>query len=393
MQARLLRLAAATALLVAACSLPAASRENSLLLWVGGDGGHVGLQAVADWFAAESGVEVVVERPAAATDRFQQAAASGDGPDIFIGFHDHLGIWAAAGLIAPIEPSETVRESILDFAWEAVTLDGRTWGYPIAADAIGLIYNRDRVPTPPTSFEEIFSMELPDGVNPILWDYDNPYFTMPLLLANGGFVFAKDETGTYDTSVTGLNNDGAKQGAGMLRRLLDEGVMPGGADYRMAQEAMKDGAVAMTIDGPWAWTGLAAAGIDFGVAPLPSVAGQPARSFVGVRAAAITAASPDLDLAVEFIENYLLSDKGLQAIARDAPLGAVVDRSVAETLAADGNWAATLASARAGVPMPATAAMSRFWASMGPALASITSGRQTVEEALDGAAQRILAAE
>lgn len=131
---------------------------------------------------------MVVEHPEAVTDKFQQSAATGDGPDIFIWAHDRFGEWAAAGLIAPVEPSAEVKEGIFDFAWNAVTFDGKTWGYPIAVEAVGLIYNKDLVPTPPATFEEIAAMQLPEGVKPILWDYDNTYFTMPLLMANGGFA-------------------------------------------------------------------------------------------------------------------------------------------------------------------------------------------------------------
>jgi maltose/maltodextrin transport system substrate-binding protein len=391
MPANLTKLTVATALLIASTSLSAAFEEGSLLVWINGDKGYDGLQAVGDRFTEELGIKVVVEHPEAVTDKFQQAAATGDGPDIFIWAHDRFGEWAAAGLIAPVDPSAEVRDGIFDFAWEAVTFDGQTWGYPIAVEAVGLIYNKDLVPTPPASFEEIFSMELPDGVTPILWDYNNTYFTMPMLMANGGFAFEKDASGSYDPGVTGVNNEGAKKGAAMLRRLIDEGVMPPGVDYGVMDAAINNGETAMVINGPWAWANLEASGIDFGVAPVPSVEGQPSKSFVGVLAANVNAASPNKDLAIEFIENYLLTDEGLQAINDDVPLGAVADKTFAETLAGNEHVAATLANAQAGVPMPSTPAMGKFWAAMGPALTNITSGAQTVDEALDDAAQRILA--
>jgi maltose/maltodextrin transport system substrate-binding protein len=378
-------------LLLTSTSLSAAFEEGSLLVWINGDKGYNGLQAIGDRFTEELGIEVVVEHPEAVTDKFQQSAATGDGPDIFIWAHDRFGEWAAAGLIAPVDPSAEVRDGIFDFAWEAVTFDGQTWGYPIAVEAVGLVYNKELVPTPPASFEEIFSMELSDGVTPILWDYNNTYFTMPMLMANGGFAFEKNAEGSYDPTVTGVNNEGAKKGAEMLRRLIDEGIMPPGVDYGVMDAAINKGETAMMINGPWSWANLEASGIDFGVAPIPSVDGQPSKSFVGVLAANINAASPNRDLAIEFIENYLLTDEGLQAIDDDVPLGAVADKSFAETLADDENVAATLANAEAGVPMPSTPAMGKFWAAMGPALTNITSGAQTVDQALDDAAQRTLA--
>mgnify|MGYP006176817611 CR=1 FL=1 len=37
-------------------------------------------------------------------DKFQQAAATGDGPDIVMFAHDRFGDWAAGGLIDPVTP-------------------------------------------------------------------------------------------------------------------------------------------------------------------------------------------------------------------------------------------------------------------------------------------------
>jgi maltose/maltodextrin transport system substrate-binding protein len=117
MSGNLARLAVATALLLTSTSLSAAFEEGSLLVWINGDKGYNGLQAIGDRFTEELGIEVVVEHPEAVTDKFQQSAATGDGPDIFIWAHDRFGEWAAAGLIAPVDPSAEVRDGIFDFAW------------------------------------------------------------------------------------------------------------------------------------------------------------------------------------------------------------------------------------------------------------------------------------
>ena len=67
----------------------------------------------------------------------------------------------------------------------------------------------------------------------------------------------------------------------------------------------------MTISGPWAWSNLMKTGIDFGVAPVPGLSDHPAKPFVGVSAAYINRASSNPDLAVEFIEGFLISEEGL----------------------------------------------------------------------------------
>jgi len=383
-------LAGALAVLVASTSMTMAFEDGKLVVWINGDKGYNGLQALGDKFTQELGVEVIVEHPESVTDKFQQSAATGAGPDIFIWAHDRFGEWAAGGLITPVDPGADVRDGIFDFAWDAVSFDGKVWGYPIAVEAVGLIYNKDLVPNPPTTFEEIPSLQLPDGVKPIMWDYNNTYFSMPLLMANGGYAFNKKD-GSYDAADTGVNNAGSIAGASMIKKLIDDGVMPAGVDYGVMDAAINKGEVAMVINGPWAWSNLETSGINFGVAPIPSIDGANSKSFVGVLAATLNAASPNADLAKEFLENYLLVDDGLKMVNDDVALGAVADKSFADALAGNANVAATLANASAGVAMPSTPAMGKFWSAMGPALQNITGGQQSVEEALNDAATRILA--
>ncbi|MEL7415383.1 MAG: maltose/maltodextrin ABC transporter substrate-binding protein MalE, partial [Pseudomonadota bacterium] len=106
---------------------------------------------------------------------------------------------------------------------------------------------------------------------------------------------------------------------------------------------------------------------------------------------AVNAASPNKDLAIEFIENYLLTDDGLRKVNDDVALGAVASKSFSEEVGVDPKIAGTLANAEAGVPMPSIPAMGKFWAAMEPALTAITTGTASVDEALDGAEDRILA--
>ena len=378
-------------MLLASTSLTVAFENGKLLVWVNGDKPFKALQALGDKFKADLGVDVVVEHPESFEDKFQQAAATNGGPDIILHAHDRFGEWAASGLIKPIDPSADIKGKILDVGWDAVSFDGKIWGYPLSVEAVGLIYNKKLVSTPPASFEEISSLKLPDGVKPILWDYNNTYFSFPLLMSNGGYAFKKNASGSYDAKDTGVANDGARAGAAMLRKMIDDGVMPPGVDYGVMDAAINKGQVAMVINGPWAWGNLKTSGIDFGVAPVPTINGKASPAFVGVQAFAVNAATPNGDLVKEFLENYVLTEAGIKALDADTPIGAATDKVFAEGQKSDANIAATLANAQAGVPMPATPAMGKFWSAMGPALSSITSKSATVDQALNDAAKRILA--
>ncbi len=366
-------------------------QEGKLVVWINGDKGYNGLQEVGDWFAEETGITVEVAHPDSATDKFQQSAATGNGPDIFIWAHDRLGEWAQSGLIAELNPSQSVKDANYDFTWDAVTVDGKVYGYPMAVESIGLIYNKDLVSEPPKTFEEIPALDkklAEQGKKAILWDYNNTYFTWPMMAANGGYIFAKSGN-SYDVKDTGVNSDGAIKGATVLESLIEQSVMPRGADYGAMDSRFNKGELAMMISGPWAWGNLKKSGINFGVTTLPTINGSEPKPMVGVMAATLNTASPNRALAVEFLENYALSVKGLKMVNDDVPLGAVANKELMDELSADPNINATFKNAEMGEPMPSVPAMGAFWSSMAPALQNITSGRQSVEEALNAAAKRI----
>ena len=378
------------ALLLGSTSLTFAAKEGELLVWIGTNRDEAALQTVLDKFTADLGIPAKVEVVDPVPDKFQQAAATGDGPDIVMFAHDRFGDWAAGGLIDPVTPSAELKEGTLATGWDAVTFGGKVWGYPVGVEAIGLVYNKKLVPTPPATFEEIADLDLPDGVSPILWPYADTYFTFPMMMAGGAYAFQKGPDGNYDPKDTGVNNEGAVTGATLLKKMVDDGVMPKGVDYGVMDGAFVKGQTAMIINGPWSWKGYRDAGIDIGVAPIPSVNGQPSKPFVGVFAFAINAASPNKDLAKELIENYILTDESLAIWNKSGQLGTLADISSGESQGSDAAVAATIQNVAVGVPMPSNPEMGAFWSAMGPALSNITSGTQDVKPALDDAAKRIL---
>lgn len=383
--------ALAAGLLLAAPAL--AQDPLRLLVWINGDKGYNGLQKVGDAFARASGVEVVVQHPEGAPDKFQAAAAAGKGPDIMCWAHDRVGEWAKSGLIVPVRPHKRLRDEIDEGAWSAFTYRGQVWGYPLAIEAIGLIYNRRLVPVPPKSFEEVIELDrqlAAQGKRAILWAYNNSFFSWPLLAGPGGFVFGRDAQGNLDPKQVGVNTPGAVQGARMLERLVKDGHMPRGARYAEMEGAFARGQVAMMINGPWAWDNARKVGIDFGVAPIPGIGGHPSKPFVGVLGCAITAPSKVKDIAREFLENHLLKVENLKIVSADVPLGTPANKAYYRELSADPAIVATMANARAGEPIPNIPEMGRFFPAMDAAFEAITNGRQSPKDALDGAAARIL---
>ncbi|MCR5881761.1 maltose/maltodextrin ABC transporter substrate-binding protein MalE [Rhizobacter sp. J219] len=396
MQTKRTLLAAAAALTLGAAFAPLAqaAEPGKLLVWINGDKGYKGIIKIGEEFTKKTGIPVTVEYPEDAPSKFQAAAAAGKGPDIWIWPHDRIGEWIEGGLLQPVTPSKKVQADIDPLAWKAFTVGGKTWGYPLSIEAVALVYNKALVPTPPKSFEEVIALDKKlsaSGKKAILWDYNNTYFTWPLLAANGGYPFKQKADGTYDAKDTGVNNAGALKGAELLSKMIKDGVMTKGANYAEMEAGLAQGKVAMMINGPWSWDNLKKANINFGVAKIPTVAGKKAAPFVGVLGAMVTKATPNKDLAVEFLENHMLTVDGLKKINDDVPLGTPANKAFFNESKNNPNIQATMASAQDGAPMPNNKEMGRFWSSMASALQNMTEGRQSPKEAMDAAAKRIAA--
>jgi len=366
--------------------------EGKITIWINGDKGYNGLADVGQKFEADTGVQVIVAHPDKLEEKYGQVAATGAGPDIIFWAHDRFGGWAKAGLLSEIKPSKALKAKMSDFTWNAVTYNGKYIGYPVAVEALSLIYNKDLVPNPPTSWEAMRAIDKKlkkEGKSAIMWNLKEPFFTWPLIAADGGYAF-KFSNGAYDVKDTGVNNAGSKGAMQFLLDMIRRKEISADVDYSIAESAFNTGKTAMTINGPWSWGNIDKSGINYGVTVLPTFKGKPAQPFVGVLTAGINISSPNQALAKEFIENYLLTDAGLEKVNNDKPLGAVALNSFQAKLAADPRISATMQNAQTGELMPNIPEMAKFWYAERAAINNVLQGRQTVAEALDDAAVRIV---
>ncbi|HIF9132622.1 maltose/maltodextrin ABC transporter substrate-binding protein MalE [Photobacterium damselae] len=369
----------------------AAIEEGQLTIWINGDKGYNGLAEVGKKFEADTGVKVMVAHPDALEEKFPQMASTGDGPDIIFWAHDRFGGYAQAGLLAEVKPTEAFKNKFTDFTWDAVSYNGKYIGYPVAVESLSLIYNKDLVPNPPKNWEEMAALDKElqkKGKRAIMWNLQEPFFTWPVLAADGGYAFKFTPNG-YDAKNVGVNNDGAKRAMTFMKQMVDNGVIAADVDYAIAESGFNKGDVAMTINGPWSWANIDKAGVNYGVTVLPKLSGNPSKPFVGVLTAGISTASPNQDLAVEFLENYLLTDEGLATVNKDVPLGAVALKSYQKTLSKDSRIAATMDNALNGEVMPNIPQMAAFWYAEKAAIGNVLTGRQSVDDALNTVAERM----
>jgi maltose/maltodextrin transport system substrate-binding protein len=381
----------ALATLVLSSSAFAKIEEGKLVIWINGDKGYNGLAEVGKKFEKDTGIKVTVEHPDKLEEKYPQVAATGGGPDIIFWAHDRFGGYAQSGLLAEISPDQTFKDKLFPFTWDAVTFNGKLIGYPVAVEALSLIYNKDIIKEAPKTWEEIPALDKElraKGKSAIMWNLQEPYFTWPIIAADGGYAF-KFDNGKYNIKDTGVNNAGSQAGLQFIIDLVKNKHINADTDYSIAEAAFNKGQTAMTIDGPWAWSNLDKSKINYGVTLLPTFHGKPSKPFVGVLTAGINAASPNKELAKEFLENYLITDDGLAVVNKDKPLGAVALKSYQEQLEKDPRIAATMENSKNGEIMPNIPQMSAFWYAERSAIINAVNGRQTVPQALKDVETRI----
>ena len=366
-----------------------ATDDDTLLIW--GARGVDQLKDIAADFERDFGIKVMIENPSEPEKQFTVVAASGKGPDIFFFAHDRYGEYVNGGLLREIKPGKEILQANSDIGWEAMKYNGITYGYPISVEAVSLVYNKDLIAQPPENFEDMYALQqqlAANGKETIAWAYSNVYFSHPLLAADGGYVYGK-KNGVYDTSDVGVDSPGYIEGGRFIKQAIDRGLLAKDTDYGVMDAKFNAGKVAMMINGPWSWGNAVKNNINFGVVPLPKLNGKHPAPFVGVWGAVINANSKNPEAAVEFLEHYLLTEAGLKRWNKTGELGAVTNINYMKELAQDANIKAIAESAAYGTPMPNIPEMAKYWDAVQTAILSFTSGRQSVEDALKAAADKL----
>ena len=356
--------------------------------------------------AIGTAVELVNVPDADFRNRMSIAAPGGEGPDAFGPVaHDWLGEFAVQKIALAI-PEGTIADTadFLPVSLDLSNVDGTLYGLPVFVESVALLYNKEQVAEPPTTWEELLatSTELTN-------EGDETYgFSFPLLeqYHEGGFFHGfgsyvfKYENGVFNTDDIGLNNAGGVEAAKFLRDMYhkDSPPMPEAAIDRANMHGFQDGlmetgALAMTINGPWRELNLRAAGIDYGVATLPTLPnGEPMKPFVGVQAMVVSAYSEQQEAALDFIA-FATSAYGAEELFKAEPKPPARQSVLeTETVKANPNTATWAAQAALGVPMPNIAAMGSVWTPWGAAMDAIVAANapdDQVQGLLDDAVEQI----
>jgi maltose-binding protein MalE len=348
------------------------------------------LLELADEFRAQYDVELVVEDLGRVQDirtPMITAAPAGEGPDIFIGVHDWLGAMVESGLVAPIDLGAK-RDEFVDLSLEAFTYtDGQLYGVPYATENLGFFYNTELVPEPPQTWEEVLeigrTLKEAGSVQYAFAMAGGGYENLPVLTANGGYIFGRDANGAWNPSDVGLDSEGMIAGVDYLAQAAAEGLIPENPDYETAHQLFETGQAAFLMAGPWALDRIRASGVPYAVTSFPDD-GAP---FLGVQGFMINAFSENILLAEAFLTEYVATEEVMQQIyetgLRPSAFRSVLEQTQDPDLVAMGE------AGENAVPMPNIPEMGSVWTAWNNGITLAVSGEQTAEEAMTDAASQV----
>jgi maltose/maltodextrin transport system substrate-binding protein/arabinogalactan oligomer/maltooligosaccharide transport system substrate-binding protein len=350
------------------------------------------IEEIGKAFTEKYGVEIIVQEMGSGDirDQLKIAGPAGEGPDIIVGAHDWLGELVTNGLLAEVDLGDKASD-FFGPAVDAFTYDGKLYGVPYATENLAFFRNVDLVPDAPTTWDEVVAIatQLEDAGS-VEYGYalqeNDPYHFFPIMTAFGGYVFGRDEIGSYDPTDVGIDSEGSIAAATWLDTMVKEGHLAAGVDYGTMHSMFENGQVAMIITGPWALSEIRESGVNYAISPIPNATAT-ATPFLGVQGFMISSFSKDPLLAQTFLLEFIATEDTMQAMydANPRPSAYLPIRDVTE----DPDMVAFGEAGVNAVPMPAIPAMSAVWTAWGDAEAIIFQQQQSPEEAFRNAAEQI----
>lgn len=393
-------LVASTAVLAACSSNSSNSTDAGKTLTVYVDEGYKEyIEAAATEFEKDNDVDVTVKTGDALTglDNLSLDNQSGSAPDVMMAPYDRVGSLGAEGQLSEVKLAETSK--VDDTTTALVTNDGKTYGSPAVIETLVLYYNKDLISEAPKTFAELetlakdskYAFEGEDGkTTAFLADWTNFYYTYGLLAGYGGYVFGDNGT---DASDVGLANDGSVKAIEYAKTWYEkwpQGLQDGTAANNLINTQFTEGKAAAIIEGPWKAASYKEAGVNYGVATIPTlVNGEEYAAFGGGKAWVIPTGSQNPEMAQKFVDYLTSTDqqKALYDATNEVP--ANTDAREYAVSKNDELTTAVINQFASAQPMPNISEMGSVWTPAGNMLFEAASGAKDAKTAATDAVKAI----
>ena len=366
---------------------PSDAGANKLVVWH--DKEDAVVEALSAYLAeAVPDLEIVFEKKTSLTDSLKLVGNDPTAaPDLFIFAHDKIGVFAEMGILAPVTEllGEDALADYLPMTLSAATYKGTLYQLPLYFETLLFMYNRrymqdSEAPATTGELLDYMGRNTGRGRYGFVEQHSTAYYSAAWIHGFGGSII--DEDGTPFPDAQAVRD-------ALAYHLQFVALMPGETEYSTVNTLFLEGKADATIGGPWMVPTARDAGIDLGIAPMPTVdtTGQPLAPYSGVQGihvlkfAAEGKAEAVKTLLVALNDPAIGVSLALASGCAPANVKCYDDPSVAN----DELVQAMRATAEIAVPMPNIPEMDVMWTVVGNLLTDVNLSGKDVGASFDTA--------
>ena len=380
-------------LLIAALLVPLAAcgggsvDTDKLVIWH--DKEDTVVEALSAYLAeAAPDVEVVFEKKTSLTDSLKLVGNDpASAPDMFIFAHDKIGVFAEMGILADVNTllPEGALDGWLPMTTEAATYKGTLYQLPLYFETLLFMYNRrymqdDQVPATTEELYAYMEANTGRGRYGFVEQHSTAYYSAAWIHGFGGSIISEDGTPFPDPEAVK---------AALRYHLKFVALMPGETEYSTVNTLFLEGKADSTIGGPWMVPSAREAGIDLGIAPMPTVdeTGKALAPYSGVQGVQVLkyAAENKTEAVKTVLEALCGAEIGIDLALASGCAPANADCYDDERVANDELVQAMRSTAEIAVPMPNIPEMDVMWTVVSNLLTDVNLSGEDVDAAFDEA--------
>ena len=338
-------------------------------------------------------LEIVFEKKTSLTDSLKLVGNDPNAaPDMFIFAHDKVGVFAEMGILSPIDEllSQEALEDYIPMTLEAASYKDRLYQLPIYFETLLFMYNRrymqdDEVPASTEELYEYMQANTGRGRYGFVEQHSTAYYSAAWVHGFGASIINADAQPLAD-------KDAVCQALQYHLKFVQ--LMPGESEYNTVNTLFLEGKADSTIGGPWMVPSARAAGIDLGIAPMPTVdeTGMKLSPYSGVqgihvlRFAAQSKAESVKKLLLAITDPMVGTELALASGCAPARASCYEDEKIINDSLAQ----AMRETAQVAVPMPNIPEMDVMWTVMSNLLTDVNLSGKEVSTGFDDARNQAL---
>lgn len=324
-------------------------QKTEINVWLDDESGEYARALIEAFNATEEGADITVihrhEGSVESRERLKTVGPTGGGPDVFQFPHDHLANAILEDLVYPLPEStkQLVEERSHELGTKIATVqydettgqygpgsnaEARLFAMPTSIESVGLYYNKDLISPSevPTTMEELITkagvwnneVEDGDGSGLTRGEKGHFFFTTSSHWADSYFMqgfyssfgFRPFGPDLDDKNNVGFTSPEAKAALNWFVDSLKPVVTGDTTDTAGKGNEFEAKNIPLIIAGPWNIEGYKKAGINLGIAQMPTINGKAQQTYAGAIMTAVYKYSNKLDAATRFVE-FLNSDEAM----------------------------------------------------------------------------------